>query len=103
MMLYLLEQKIPRPDVVIPLANPILSSCPSHAIAKIVSEIWDIPIANALSASLIFEEFTLRKKICIADKNVLLVGDRLNARFFQAGHALIAGYPKSIIGSALFT
>lgn len=107
LMLYLIEQKIPRPDLLIPLPSPFLKKLfgqinPAYEIAKTISHLWDIPETCSLSC---FQSgnFVLKKTNSLADRHVLLVGEQLTPEFFAAGEALIAGYPKSIMGACLFT
>lgn len=98
MMLYLLEQKISKPDCVIPLPGSWFSRAdPAHSMAAVIASIWGVPALPALNLQL-----KLKKGILIEDKIVLLVGERICPRFFEAAQGLIAGHPRAILGTALF-
>lgn len=105
--LYFIEQKLNPPDLIIPMPDPIFKKIakganPSYGIAKSLSQIWGVPILKALSESNWTESGSYSLKKSIEGKNVLLVGEILNRDFFSAGVALIEGFPRSIMGAALF-
>jgi hypothetical protein len=107
MMLYYLQQRLPWPDLIVPMPDTrarqlFKGQNATYELVKTVSEILGVPVVNGLSASGIMQPKGYNVKASISDKKVLLIGEELNEQFFAAGEALIAGCPHSIMGAAVF-
>lgn len=72
----------------------------SHAIAKSLSQILNVPYVNALSKTTFAGEYTLKRSI--ENKKVLLISEKRSQSFFAAGEALIQGSPSMILGAGIF-
>lgn len=108
--LYLIEQKLEKPDLVTYVPDPFMKKIvkgpsPAYEIAKTVAELLNIPLISSLSASgcLKTTGFSYNHKAAIENKKVLLVGVRRDPHLFAAGEALIEGLPQLIMGAGVFT
>jgi hypothetical protein len=105
---YFLNEELPFPDLIVPMPDPLLKKMvngpnASHAIAKNLSEVLNIPYVNALSTKSYISAGEYQLKKSIENKKVLLVGETRSANLFAAGEALIEGAPSLIMGAGIFT
>lgn len=102
-----LEHDLPWPDLIVPMPTTKLSGFingkpPAWAVAKRAASLMSVPFVPALKSIGILEAAAYRLSTCIEDRKVLLISQARDAAFFNAGEALMAGYPKMILGAGLF-
>lgn len=98
------EQKLPWPDLIIPLPMHRLNRTykgfsSNETLANELSFLLSVPYQNALiQKGLLSTSYHLASTSSIEDKCLLLISDSLTPAFFQAGESLVCGGPRLILG-----
>lgn len=110
MTLYFLEQKLPWPDIIVPLNDPFAKKAfkgrgLAFELGNAISYFLSVPTAQPLIPNGIFscDSFDLKKNHGIENKKVLLIGEKHHPLFFEAGDVLLEAGPQALIGLGLFT